>query len=279
MAIVSNHLIPRVVETLKTAGVEWAHFGLPANSVDLTPAHLAPFDAVVCIGRTVLLAAALGKPVIVWDLHGCDGVLDTARVDQLAQVNFSGRVSRAQPSPDELRAMLDACTTLDVGALQKVMKQRFALTTRAAEWEALYQQVLTSGTRLRDEHQRVYQPMFDLYWGEVQRSHILLPGELQTLRRETDQLRAQLEAANARANELEAQLAQSRDTARLLNDDVTLLRTQLDAAHAQLRAPGAEDALRLAEKANELHTSLLPEGTKRLDAFRTALHWARKKTR
>ena len=79
--------------------------------------------------------------------------------------------------------------------------------------------------------------------------------------------------------ELEAQTTHLTERLTNAHADVQRLHAELRTAEAQLHAPGAEDALRLAEKANVLRSSLLPEGTKRLEAFRTALHWARKKTR
>jgi DNA-binding transcriptional ArsR family regulator len=286
VAVVSNHLTPELAQQITDAGVEWTHFGLPDNSVEMTPAVLAPFDAVVCIGRTALLAAVLGKPVILYDFHGCDGVLDATRLDELAAVNFSGRLTRSQPSVEELRSMIAACTKLDVAALQRAVKKHYALTIRVAEWEGLYERAIASGTRLNAEHQLVYRPMFDLYWEQLKLAHRQLPAQLNQLREALAVEQRHLREANdkctaleAKADELEARANQARAYSKALHDEVEQLRAELDEANNKLHAPGADDALRIAERANELRTSLLPEGTKRLSAFRTALHWARKKSR
>lgn len=286
VAVVTNHLNPAIAEHLNALNLEWTHFGLPENSVEMTPSVLAPFDAVVCIGRTVLLAAALGKPVIIYDNHGCDGVLSAERLDDLASVNFSGRLTRHQPTLDEFRALLKTARQVDLAAAQRAVKKRFALTTRATEWEGLYQRAIASGVRLTDSAREIYRPMFDLYWGALQLAHIHYPSELRRVgdaltsqQQQTEALRAQLAQALTRGEELEAQTTHLTERLTNAHADVQRLHAELRAAEAQLHAPGAEDALRLAEKANVLRSSLLPEGTKRLEAFRTALHWARKKTR
>ncbi len=63
-AVVSNHLDVALAEMLEAAASEglcrFTHFGLPHNSVSITAELLEPFDAVVTVGRTVLVAAALG---------------------------------------------------------------------------------------------------------------------------------------------------------------------------------------------------------------------------
>jgi len=279
VAVVSNHLTPELAQQLTDAGVEWTQFGLPNHSVEMTPAVLAPFDAVVCIGRTALLAAALGKPVILYDFHGCDGLLEATRLDELASVNFSGRLTLGKPSVEELRAMFTACTRLDVAALQRAMKQHYALSLRVAEWEGLYERAVASGTRLNAEHQLVYRPMFDLYWEQLKLAHREFPAQLNQLREALAVEQRHVREANEKYRALEADANQARAHSQALHDEVEQLRAELSEANNKLHAPGADDALRFAEKANDLRTSLLPEGTKRLSAFRTALHWARKKSR
>jgi hypothetical protein len=94
-AVVTNHLDPDLARLLEEAEVDslcrFTHFGLPHNSVPVTADLLMSFDAVITIGRTVVLAAALGKPVYVCDVHGADGWL-TRENFAAAQTNtFSGR--------------------------------------------------------------------------------------------------------------------------------------------------------------------------------------------
>ena len=234
----------------------------------------------------MLFAGALGKPVIVYDQHGCDGMLSVDRLDALASVNFSGRLTRHQPTRDEFAALLDECTQADVAAVQRVLQQRFTLSARAEEWERLYQRAIDTGVRLDESARAVYRPLFELYWEVLQLSHHHYPAEVRRLgdelaaaRQQAEDARAQQRQHEREAYDLRTQLEQSRHWAKLLRGEISTLRAQIEAVTAQLHAPGAEDALRLAEKANVLRTSLLPEGTKRLEAFRTALHWARKKTR
>jgi hypothetical protein len=95
-AVMSNQLVPALSDLLETASEEglcrFTHFGLPRNSVPLTAELLAPLDAVVTIGRTVPLTAALGKPVYVCDVHGADGWLTRENFSKCQTNSFSGRI-------------------------------------------------------------------------------------------------------------------------------------------------------------------------------------------
>jgi len=79
---------------------------------------------VISIGRTVLLAGAMGKPCLVNDIHGCDGWLTADSLDLLATRNFSGRVHHARLSCAQLeRQLFSEAARLDV---QPVMERLFA---------------------------------------------------------------------------------------------------------------------------------------------------------
>jgi hypothetical protein len=95
-AVVSNQLVSALSALLETAAEEglcrFTHFGLPRNSMPVTAELLATFDAVVTIGRTVPLTAALGKPVYVCDLHGADGWLTRENFSKCQTNSFSGRI-------------------------------------------------------------------------------------------------------------------------------------------------------------------------------------------
>jgi hypothetical protein len=154
VAVVSNHLDPSLkagldVLAARRPGFSWHHFGLPSASADVTPELLAGFDAVITIGRTALLAAALGKPCLLYDVHGCDGVLDALRLDALATRNFSGRLQASRPSIDELEQLLFVQTRrVDLEALAIEVRGRFGLRQRVDEILALHREAAASGIAL-----------------------------------------------------------------------------------------------------------------------------------
>jgi hypothetical protein len=117
VAVVTNHLSKELADLIASdSGLEWSVFGLPHNSVAITPEALADFDAVVSIGRTVYLALAMGLPVLCHDIHGSDGWVTGENVERLAWSNFSGRAFGEQLSADEIRSLVAAGPPSDDGA-------------------------------------------------------------------------------------------------------------------------------------------------------------------
>ena len=96
LAVVSNHLIAELAERLGAASerglCRFTHFGYPESSVPITPKLLMEFDAVITVGRTVLPAAALGKPVYLCDIHGTEGWLRSYTYAESQLHSFSGRL-------------------------------------------------------------------------------------------------------------------------------------------------------------------------------------------
>ena len=96
--VLSNHFTFENEKILKQAvsklQVTYAHVGLPENS--LADAHKAILksDLVITIGRGVLEAVSCGKNVLIWDIHGADGMLTKDNFHQLRQHNFSGRTNK-----------------------------------------------------------------------------------------------------------------------------------------------------------------------------------------
>ncbi|WP_224366612.1 glycosyltransferase family 4 protein [Hyalangium versicolor] len=162
IAVVTNHLdetLARDLETIRTAHPEmtWTHLGLPENSVEITPELLRGFDRVITIGRTVLLAAALQRPCLVYDVHGCDGLLTAERLESLASVNFSGRFTRSRPSREELEHLLfEEARQVDVARLAERVWREYSLSRRVEELSALYARVRQSGVALGEQSRSAY---------------------------------------------------------------------------------------------------------------------------
>ncbi len=317
VAVVTNHLAPALVTTLEAlaaAGrLEWIHYGLPLNSTEVTPAFLEPFDLVITIGRTALLAGALGKACLLWDVHGCDGFLEVERLPALASVNFSGRLTRSQPTVEQFEELLESATALDTRSVQQAIVEGYRLTERARQWVGLYGQVIDGEVRLDAESRNIYRPVAELYTNALFEG-VAAEARWRVAAREAESLRSRLAGESARAAAALAQVAKlgaelesvhSRSAgemdalrSRLAEREARLadalaqvvglgaelgveharaaeLAAELDAQRATLGAPGAHRALRMASAANRLRLKLLPEGTRRLDAFRATVHWAR----
>jgi hypothetical protein len=148
-AVVSNHLVPALSDLLETAAEEglcrFTHFGLPGNSVPITAELLAPFDAVVSIGRTVPLTAALGKPVYVCDVHGADGWL-TRETFRACQTNsFSGRVLGVKDWELVRKQLLDTSGWPgldDLAWLRERVGRDHALSRRVEQLEAFFDRLI-----------------------------------------------------------------------------------------------------------------------------------------
>lgn len=162
IAVVTNHLDETLradldALTSEQPGFAWQHLGTPTCSVDITPSLLLEFDRVITIGRTALLAGALGIPCLLYDMHGSDGLLRVEALDSLAANNFSGRTHRLRHGRAELhRLLFEDAEALDTGALSRAIWENYALSSRARELLALYEAVLKGPVRFDDEARRLY---------------------------------------------------------------------------------------------------------------------------
>ncbi|MGZ3461095.1 MAG: glycosyltransferase [Archangium sp.] len=162
IALITNHADETLVRDLDAIrashpGLEWAHFGLPFNSVEIRPELLRGFDLIITIGRTALLAAALQKPCLLYDVHGCDGLLTAERLEAVASRNFSGRLTRSRPSREELeRLLLDEARRVDVAALAERVWREYSLSRRVEELLALYTRLQASGVTLGERSRNAY---------------------------------------------------------------------------------------------------------------------------
>lgn len=147
IAVVTNHLSPELRAQLAgleaRRGVRWEHFGLPGRSVAIDAALLRPFDVVITIGRTALLAGALGIPCLLYDVHGCDGFLAPGRIAALATRNFSGRLEARRPEEAELEHLLMSCApAVPTEEVAATLWEGFTLSSRIAALEERYRSLV-----------------------------------------------------------------------------------------------------------------------------------------
>lgn len=117
VAIVSNRMTDELENRFRAAAdrasIEVVRFGFPKNSQILDADILSEFDGIVSLGRTVLDAMRLGRPALIYDIHGADGWVTPDVVQIRATESFSGRRNAHQPTDAELDAWLANPPTSD----------------------------------------------------------------------------------------------------------------------------------------------------------------------
>lgn len=214
LVIVSNHVPPELASLLETAAkrglCRFTHFGHPHNSTPITPELLTPFDAVVTIGRTVLLAAALGKPVYLCDIRGADGWLVRSNYHGSQRHNFSGRFLAIDDWDLIQRHLLDTSqwpSDEDITWLSEQVERDHALSRRVTELEGFFTDVIEKApppVPVPDG----YGPVFNLI-NEKEQDSGIEPGRRRRRQEAINKLKvaeAELEAKDARIRELEDQL-------------------------------------------------------------------------
>lgn len=107
VACVSNH-IPAEVEQLQAlASAQGMVFDVfaaigSASPRRISPDELAPYDAVVSIGKTVNYALAAGIPAFIYDHFGGPGWLTDSNLAKAEATIFSGKCTRRRRSPEAL---------------------------------------------------------------------------------------------------------------------------------------------------------------------------------
>lgn len=135
--VVSNHFpevaMARLRQQARADEFTVDHAGLPDNPRVVDAELLLRYDCVVTLGRTAILAMALGIPVLVMDVHGADGWVRPGNLPELAAENFSGRAHRWEPTTGLLATWFgDPPTGTELAELQERVWDTRRLT-RAGE--------------------------------------------------------------------------------------------------------------------------------------------------
>ena len=106
LLVVSNHFPSERWEQLRRVceerNITIDRVGLPQGSVEVNADFLRRYDGVITLGRTALMAMAMGKPTLLLDHYGADGWVLPENLPMLARHNFSGRWQRLDPTDDQL---------------------------------------------------------------------------------------------------------------------------------------------------------------------------------
>ncbi|WP_163995258.1 glycosyltransferase family 4 protein [Pyxidicoccus caerfyrddinensis] len=281
IAVVSNHLETRLAEDLDAVcsarpGVSWTHLGLPHHSTEITPELLRDFDRVVSIGRTPLLAAALQVPSLLYDLHGCDGLLSVEHFDAQARVNFSGRHTRARPSREELGHLLfEEAERLDVAALADRVWRDHRLSRRAEELVALYEQAQAGATAMGDTTRVAYGRTGRAYAEAVDPRHtarlVQLEKQLTEAQQLADARQVHLTAVEQRNAALGSALEAEAANAVQLRGEQEQARARIEQQATELEQARA----RIEQQATELEQARarIEQQATELEQLRSSLAW------
>lgn len=226
-ALVSNHVPTHLAKLLDKAADDgrcrFVHFGQPNNSVLVTPDLLKPFDAVITIGRTVPLAAAMGKPAYLCDIHGTEGWLTPDNYESSRLHSFSGRRSIVRDWSLVEKQLLDIDRWPEAGDLAWIRGQvelDHALSRRVIELVSFFSEIVRDApppVSPPDGHRAVFRLL-------VEDNEVKVPGR----RNKRLALTKRLGAAEEKSG---LQAAQLRETQRQLAH----CREQLRESNRQLR--------------------------------------------
>jgi len=316
IAVVTNHLAPSLRVQLDALcasepGLEWVHFGHPENPVKVDAALLLQFDRVITVGRTALLAAALGIPCLLLDVHGCDGLITPQRLDAQATVNFSGRLERGQPSAQQLRELLlERAVEVDTAAVSERLWADYRLTGRVTQLLAAYQRAADRGVRLDAGARPAYGRLGEVYAealkeGPALRGQLLevegyvgkLLGEITGLKaalsvqgqiqnaaelaasnalRERNQVHSQLQQTRAELQQTQERLAVVGQQLEASGLERTELRATLEAVNAQLQGIEQSLAWNAVGRLRQAKDTLVPRGSASRRAMDLALQRLRR---
>lgn len=174
VAVVTNHLSDDVARSLEELQGErrdfsWEHIGLPHNVRNVTYELVGRYDLVITIGRTALLAAAAGVPVLLADTYGSDGLINVEDFDSQQSVNFSGRWRGQKVTVEHLRSVWREVPRTEIVRIQSRVTSEFALSQRLRQFEEIYFAALDSGRRLDLNAARHYGPLARIYLDSLKR--------------------------------------------------------------------------------------------------------------
>ena len=96
IAVITNHCADEVktaadILTSRGYSVDFIGYTPYGKARLITPSVISKYDCVITIGKTVINALAMQKPVYCYDIYGGPGYLTTDNFDEVSENNFSGR--------------------------------------------------------------------------------------------------------------------------------------------------------------------------------------------
>jgi hypothetical protein len=185
------------------------------------------FDAVITVGRTVLPAAALGKPVYLCDIHGVEGWLGWDNYAESQLHSFSGRLQAIHDWDLVEQQLLDTSEWPAPGELRslgELVERDHALSRRVEQLEAFFATVIDDApppVRLLDG----YMALFNDILKREQGATTSIPGDWYR-RRELAEAR---KAAEQKAEVKDQEIRQLKRRLRRQRKRNRILKSQLEA--------------------------------------------------
>jgi hypothetical protein len=168
LLLISRRMNPRrrslVEHAAGTAGLTclW----IPGTTGELSPAHVAgrihDADIVVGMGRAIPEALMCGRNAIVYDIHGCDGLVTDFNFERLAFHNFSGRLNHWDPTTADFAVHLEAARHNYLENLTAWAEKHAGASWIVAKLDLLFQSIAWNWNHYpdriaRDKHPRALQ--------------------------------------------------------------------------------------------------------------------------
>lgn len=147
--VVSNHYSSEVrfniTEAAKRVGANVRHIGLPHNVAKDVAKEINKADLVVTLGRGVLEACACERNVLVYDIHGLDGMVDEGSFHKLRTKNFSGRFYAKQCSPQDILQEFKKYDLASGVKLRSIVKKDSSVIIAVEQLEEIYLKAIKIG--------------------------------------------------------------------------------------------------------------------------------------
>lgn len=142
--VISNHYTEEVKKVIEGAAtdlnMEVVHAGMPDNPVpsEAMPDYINQSDIVVTLGLGALEAMACARNVIIYDIHGADGMVDEKNFFEIRKNNFSGRRYKYKYSKDSFKKELLKYKPMIGEQLRKIVLEEHAFKKMAEDLLKLY---------------------------------------------------------------------------------------------------------------------------------------------
>jgi len=161
--VVSNHYPEehrKIYETVcKRRGLDITHVGLPDNSVTNVEDYMNNADIVITLGRGAMEAMSLGRNVIVSDIYGMDGMLNSKVYLESVKNNLSGRRYRRKVTEDRFETELDKYSFSNGITLQTIVKENHNREKNIRDILKQYKIILSSNVTLDENFKKVLTEM------------------------------------------------------------------------------------------------------------------------
>lgn len=140
--VLSNHYSGEIKEKLEKVseelGLNIVHVGLPENSVNNVEDYINQADLVITLGRGALESMSCGRNVLVYDIHGADGMVDENNFFEIRKNNFSGRKYSLGYSVEDLKKELSTYNKKNGLNLRKLILKENSIDVVLSKLEKIY---------------------------------------------------------------------------------------------------------------------------------------------